>query len=99
MTSESVLVPPSPGFLNGILDAAHAPSEGPTLPIRKDKIRIKTRGVLEDRTCAGIQKAQPKSKAGGAKLVDAAAGAINALRDEMLQPFRFMDLPGGTWTL
>jgi hypothetical protein len=92
MGAQSVLVPPSPGFLNGLFEQEHRSPAPSGLAVRKAKMRL----IAQDRTGAGIKKSKSKSKTTVCKLVDATAIAMAALSEEPVQkPFRFMDLPGG----
>ena len=95
MSSQGVLVPPSPVLPNGMFDREIASRDATPLPIRK----AKTRHVLHDRTGAGIKKLQLKGKSSVRKLVDTTAGATATMSEDAIQkPFRFMDLPGGKFS-
>jgi hypothetical protein len=93
--SEHAIVPPSPGgpvpgfeTLSVSSDAGPAPST--PKPTRKKKAK----------TRAGIEKQQIKKKTNGtvAKLVEAALTDRPGASEKAIEkPFRFMDLPGGTY--
>ncbi|KAF2024521.1 hypothetical protein EK21DRAFT_78584 [Setomelanomma holmii] len=102
MTSESVVVPPSPGPNGSSFTAtAQTPHRSPlqqNLAIRsesptKTKDKTKDNTAPNDRTGAGIKKKTflhlPSSKP-VTKLTD----ALNRFDSCAKQPFRFMDLPG-----
>jgi hypothetical protein len=87
MGSTAVLVPPSPGFLNG---KTHLPVEGPTVPVR-DMAKMQITG--KHRTSAGVKKTQTKSRIPVRKVVKTTAGMAGV--EAVFKPFRFMSLPGG----
>jgi hypothetical protein len=101
MASEAVLVPPSPGVLNGFFDggSAQTATTVPNLPIRSPTTPTKTKEPVKpnDRTGAGVKKNSPKSKAAIQKLVDALTASAATGEQAAEQPFRFMDLPGGKY--
>ncbi|KAF2832727.1 hypothetical protein CC86DRAFT_341404 [Ophiobolus disseminans] len=99
MTSESVLVPPSPGFPGAPSNIPQVPAEGPSIPIRRStRIRRKPCSCIGGGTAAGVKKAAPKARTSVLqKLIDTvAAGAAKAAQNEVKEPFRFLDLPSGT---
>jgi hypothetical protein len=89
MGSTGVIVPPSPGFLNG---KTHTPAEGPAIPVRD---MAKMHIADKYRTGAGIKKTHTKSRIPVRNLVKT-AGAAGV--EAMFKPFRFMDLPGGKYS-
>jgi hypothetical protein len=92
--SEHAIVPPSPGVPVPGFEALSVSSDaGPAPPVPKPTRRKKAR------TRAGIKKQQAKKRADGtvAKFVEAALTDRPGASEKALeQPFRFMDLPGGT---
>ena len=95
--SEHAMVPPSPGVPVPNFEALSVSSvPGPALPVRKSKRKNNMR------TGAGVKKAQNKKTTDGtvAKLVGVALAEKAGPSDKALEkPFRFMDLPGGTYLL
>jgi hypothetical protein len=85
--AQGVLVPPSPGFQNGVFDQNSLGSDSPTLSSHKQ-----AQTVSQDRTGSGVKKTtkNPVWKP------RAAAGIVAALDVNTFQkPFRFLQLPGG----
>jgi hypothetical protein len=85
--AQGVLVPPSPGFLNGNFGQTNSVPGSPTLPTHKQ-----AQTVSQDRTGSGIKKAKTKSKTPVWKLRNAAASS------SAQKSFRFLQLPGGKST-
>jgi hypothetical protein len=94
MGSQSVGVPPSPGA--GLFGALlQAPATGPSLPLRNIKSRAE---ISKPLTGAGIKKSPvKKTRKDIVKLAGAISSATAGTSElGIQQPFRFMDLPGGT---
>jgi hypothetical protein len=89
------MVPPSPcGPVPGFETLSVSSDAGPAPPTPKPTRKKKTR------TRAGIEKQQAKKKANGtvAKLLEAALTDRPGASEKAIEkPFRFMDLPGGTY--
>lgn len=100
MSSEQVNVPPSP--FGSFSTPPLPPSEGPALPVRRsERIRnLKRAGPTPiDSTGAAVKKKLPvKSKSVATKnKLDAIVEATKVVVEKAQQPFRFLDLPGGTY--